>query len=252
MKQINRLKGDEFKELAFKHKGELLKIIDAGDVIIVRGLYDPKALRALRDRAFAWGQSTPASWHPCVDGCPDYHRLHNNYPKAHVRQKMHAFYWHGFYSENLDLMKQFEDIFHIKNRLAGEPPGSFLTNKPSEGPIARVNIHHYPVGGGYQAQHIDPVAPFALIQTLILASQFGVDYKSGGLYADPEGTGRFYIDPYTQLGDMVVLSPGIRHGVAEIDPERDYAWQENSGRWMILPIIINSDVDRAAAKPQQV
>ena len=245
---------DQFFDLASRHVHQLLEIIDAFDIVIVQRMYDPGDLRSLRDRAFEWGLATEPSWHPCLDGCPDYHRLHDNYPQAHVKSRMHAFYRHGYYEENAALMEYFGEIFALKCHLAGAPPGSFVGNKPSDGPIARLIIHHYPCGGGGQTEHVDPVSPFARIQTIVMASQIGVDYRSGGLYARPSpGAEPCAIDEQTRLGDMVVLSPGVQHGVAAVDPDVEYAWRENRGRWMIMPIIIHSDYSRPEhVKPREV
>jgi hypothetical protein len=254
MTRFHRVTREEFFDLAYHREDRLFEMMDAFEVLVVRRMYDPAELRSLRNRAFEWGQSTEPSWHPCLDGCPDYHRLHDNYPQAHVQSKMHAFYRHGYDERNATLMRYFAEVFAVKCHLAKAPPGSFITNTPSQGPIARVNIHHYPSGGGYQAEHIDPVSPFAKIQTLIMASEMGVDYETGGLYARTAPDGEpCHVDPHAQLGDMVVLSPGVRHGVAPVDPDRQYAPEENRGRWMILPIIINSDYPTPAnVKPREV
>ena len=254
MTRYHYVSRDEFLNLAYRQERALFEIVDAFDVIIVKQMYDPREVRALRDRAFEWGRATESSWHPCLDGCPDYHRLHDNYPQAHVKSRMHAFYRHGFYEHNAELMKFFGEVFAVKCHLAGVARDSFIENKPSEGPIARVNIHHYPIGGGYQAEHIDPVSPFARIQTLVMASQIGVDYTAGGLYARPAPDAEpCRVDPHTTIGDMVVLSPGVQHGVAAVDPDTPYAWDENRGRWMILPIIIHSDYPRPEnVKPQEI
>ena len=92
---------------------------------------------------------------------------------------MHAFYYHSWYPHNKDKFDFFSEIFLIKNFLAGFPEKEFLGNMPSDRFIARINIHHYPRGGGYQAEHIDPVGKHAQIQTLIAASEFGKDYSNG-------------------------------------------------------------------------
>jgi hypothetical protein len=144
-------------------------------------------------------------------------------------------------------------VFAVKNSLAGLSSDAFLRNKPSDGPIARVVMHHYPVGGGYQAEHIDPVSPFARIQTIVMASRLGSDYQDGGLYVrERAGAEPVRIDPHAGVGDMVVLSPGVQHGVAPVDAHREYGWTENSGRWMAMPIIIHSDVDATVPRPRQV
>jgi hypothetical protein len=110
--------------------------------------------------------------------------------------------------------------------------------------------HQYPRGGGGQAEHIDPVSPFAKVQTLIQASTPGIDYGTGGLYINDPRFGIVNIDPLTRKGDLVLASPGVKHGVAAIDPGKQLQWSETDGRWIIMPIIIHSDhVTGAAVRP---
>ena len=40
------------------------------------------------------------------------------------------------------------------------------------------------------------------------------------------------------------MSPGIKHGVEAIDPEFEFDWLREDGRWIIMPIIIDSDVEK--------
>ncbi len=244
----------EFLKLVYDTPARFMDRIHAPEAFVVRGFYDADAVLALRDRCFRWGQETGASWHPLLDECPDYHRIHDNYPKAHVKAKMHAFYQHAWYAQNAELFVDYREIFEIKNFLAGLEKDEYLDNVPSTGPIARVNLHQYPRGGGYQAEHIDPVADWAKIQTLVQASRPGVDYQSGGLYArlDAEGE-KFYVDPATGPGDLMVLSPGIRHGVEEVDPDAAYEIDKNTGRWIVMPIIVASDYPNPeVVRPRQV
>lgn len=253
--QVTEIGRNEFLALAAGRGDDLLRRVAAGEAFIVKRFYDAAAVLALRDESFRWGVETADSWHPLFDDCPDYHRLHDNYPGAWFKQKLHAFYRHGWYEHNQRLFAMFAEVFELKNRLAGHAPDRFLRNQPSEGIVARLNVHHYPSGGGYQAEHIDPTGSHAHVQTLIQGSRFGSDFRSGGVYArasegDPE---RLYLDPFTEVGDMIVMSPGIPHGVEAIDPNREYGPRENSGRWMILPLFLMSDYPRPDnVKPRQV
>jgi hypothetical protein len=167
---------------------------------------------------------------------------------------MHAFYYHGWYPHNRSKFQYFAEIFALKNFLAGYPKRQFLDNIPSDGFIARINIHHYPRGGGYQAEHIDPVGKHAQIQTIVSASVFGADFDRGGVYARASADAeKFYLDPFIQPGDLLVMSPGIHHGVEFIDPDLPYDWKTNDGRWMIMPIIVGSDYPNPeVTKPVQV
>jgi hypothetical protein len=252
--KVSSLDRAEFLQMVWEHKDAFLARVRAPEIFIVREFYDPREILSLRQRVFDLGRLSEPSWHPLFDDCPDYHRLHDNYPKAYVKAKMHAFYFHGWYKANAGLFDFFGEIFDIKTFLAGHDRGAFVANVPSDGQVARVNLQNYPVGGGYVAEHVDPTSEFALIQTLVQASSWGDDFSSGGLYARrEEGAEKFYLDHLSSPGDLLVLSPAIPHGVEPIDPEHDYEWQVNRGKWTILPIIVNSDYPRPDnVKPRQV
>lgn len=252
--KINQMTRDDFLHLAIDGRDEFFSRILRPEVFVVKQFYDGKDILALRQKVFEWGQSSEPTWTPLVDDCPDYHRLHDDYPQAHVKAKMHTFYHHGWYDHNEELFAFFKDIFRLKNVLAGLDQDHYMANIPSNGQIARVNVHHYPLGGGYLAEHIDPVAGWAKIQTLVQASRYGEDFQEGGLYARAERDGeKYFVDPYTEPGDLMVLSPGIHHGVEPIDPSVDYDRHSNSGRWIVLPIIVSSDYpDPSVVKPTEV
>jgi hypothetical protein len=167
---------------------------------------------------------------------------------------MHGFYFHGWYHHNRDLFRRFSEIFEIKCFLGGLAPSDYVTSKPSSGAIARVNFQNYPSGGGHISEHIDPNSNYALVQTLIQASEPGEDFKSGGLFArKAPNAEKIYLDFHTKPGDLLVLSPAIPHGVDPIDSELEYGWDRNSGKWTILPLIVASDYsEKRADRPREV
>lgn len=181
--RITSLTRDEFFQRFEHHAEATLKQLARPEAIIVKKFLRPEQALEIRAQAFRAGQSSEPSWHPLNDDCPDYHRLHDNYPTAWVKQKLHGFYYHGRKLENRALMAPFLPLLHLKNRLGGFDPGEHIDNRPSEGAVSRLNIHHDPRGGGYQAEHIDPSGPFARIQTLVIASRFGSDFRAGAVYA---------------------------------------------------------------------
>lgn len=252
--QVNMMNKKDFIQLVHSRTDDFLHMVNTPEVFIIKGFYDSGLIIDFRNYVFDLGQKSLPSWHPLHDDCPDYHRLHDNYPNAYVKTKMHAFYFHGWYSENKTKFELFREIFNLKNKLTGVPEDSFLTNIPSQGFIARVNVHHYPQGGGYQAEHIDPVNKFNLIQTIIQASWPKKDFKSGGVYGRKSSDSeRFFIDAFTEPGDLIVMSPRIHHGVDPIDPDLSYDWNSNRGRWMIMPIIVASDYPNPeTSKPFEV
>lgn len=252
--KVNYLGRKEFLDRVYTHREAFLEQIHAPEIFVVRQFYPSERILELRNRVFQSGLQSEPSWHPLLDDCPDYHRLHDNYPKAYVKAKMHAFYFHGWYEHNHALFDEFSEIFDIKCFLGGFAKGSFLRAKPSAGVVSRVNLQNYPVGGGYLAEHIDPNSNFALVQTLVQGSRTGTDFEQGGLYARRDfNSEKLYLDPLTEPGDLMVLSPAIPHGVAPVDPDKDYAWRENAGKWTILPIIVASDYPSTEhKKPREV
>lgn len=239
---VNTLKRGEFVEMFRDDRASFMARIEKPEAFVIKQFYDGAFVLDFRRRLFETGLLSEPSWHPLDDDCPDYHRVHDNYPRAHVKSKMHAFYLHGWYERNREVFEAFREVFSMKNLLRDQPEDAVLRNRPRDGVVARVLVHHYPSGGGYQEEHVDPVADFARLQTLIAASAYGRDFEVGGLYAkdDPDGPKNF-VDPYTEPGDLMLLSPGIRHGVAPIDPELPYDWRADKGRWVIMPIMLYSD-----------
>jgi hypothetical protein len=222
------------------------------EVFIVRGFMDAALVDEFKDFCIAFSNEFEPSWHPCLDGCPDYHRIHHQYPKAYVRSTQHGYYFHPW-NENFNRFKSFHgfaEIFELKAKAAGGTFAEFAENTPSTGPVVRIVCHQYPPGGGGQEEHIDPVSPFAKVQTIIQASDPGVDYRKGGLYINDPKYGVIDIDPLTRKGDLILASPGVKHGVAPVDADQELRWDSVKGRWIIMPIIIHSDhVNDPAIKP---
>src|SRR5271167_5021409 len=94
---------DEIDRLIVNHPADFMLRVAAAEIFVVKNFYDPKEILAMRREIFETGLRTPPSWHPLLDECPDYHRLHDNYPNAHVKSKMHGFYFHGWYEHNFKL-----------------------------------------------------------------------------------------------------------------------------------------------------
>lgn len=239
--KIHTITRKEFSELVYSQKEDFLASIRRFDAYIVRTYYPREKILAFNKFLEKTRQASEPSWHPCLDGCPDYHRINNEYPKSYVRAKMHSYYFHRW-NAHRDLFQEFKEVFEIKNLLSGSAKDAHYDSLPSDGVISRVVSHQYPRGGGYLQEHIDPVNPFSLIQTIIQASQHGVDYQQGGLYVRETEDGEpVYLDRFAALGDLIVASPDVRHGVAPIDPDVPLDWSKEDGRRMILPVIIRSD-----------
>ena len=249
---IERISRQDFLDRVFGETDAFMASIEAGVAYVVDGFYPRERVLDFRERALRWAAAEEPSWHPCVDGVPDYHRVVDDYPGAWVKSRMHAYYLHRF-NGSAELFDDFRDIFRVKNHLDGEAESAYLDTIPSDGVISRIVSNQYPRGGGYLAEHRDPTSKFAKLQTIIQGSDPGEDFEVGGLYAwDDESGERIDIEPHSRMGDLMVLSPDVRHGVAPIDPDAELDWSKGDGRWMILPVIIRSDYDTDPEnKPKQ-
>ncbi len=249
---IQNISPEKFLDLVYRETELFMNSIKDNTVYVVKDFYSKKKIKEFFSLLESFRQTFEPSWHPCLDGCPDYHRINDEYPNSYVRAKMHSYYFHRW-NRHRDVFDDFKDVFEIKNYLAGQPKGSFYDTIPSEGVISRIVSHQYPRGGGYLKEHVDPTSSFAKIQTIILASGFGKDYHQGGLYLRKnEKSDPIPIDPHAEIGDLLVLSPDVRHGVAAIDPNEPLDWSKTDGRWMILPIIIRSDYNQdPSTKPKE-
>jgi hypothetical protein len=229
-----------------------MEAIERNTIFLVKNYYSPEIIRSFFCFLTAFRESISPSWHPCLDGCPDYHRINDEYPKSYIKAKMHSYYFHRWNSSR-SIFDPFKEVFEMKNFVGGAPKNSYYDSVPSEGVISRVLSHQYPRGGGYMNEHIDPINPFSKIQTIIAASIYGKDYKKGGLFVRESPDGEIILlDSQVELGDMLVLSPSIRHGVAPVDPDDKFDWEKTDGRWMITPVIIRSDYNQdPTTKPKE-
>jgi hypothetical protein len=250
---VHKLDRKAFFDWIYGQREDFMKSVDAMDVIVVEQFYPRELILKFRQMLKEFRSTCEPSWHPCLDNCPDYHRINDEYEKSYVTAKMHSYYFHRWNS-NKNIFNSFKEIFEIKNFLVNEDKNAYYDNIPSSGIISRVVSHQYPRGGGYLAEHKDPVNPFAKIQTIIQAADFGKEFERGGVYVrETPQSEQFFIDPITQMGDLIIASPSVQHGVAPIDLQRELDWEAEDGRWMILPVIIHSDyVTDVKLKPKKV
>lgn len=251
--KVNFLNLAKFDDLRRLSSEELLSCL-RDNVFIVQNYLSTLEVAEIRRVCCDMAKDTQDSWHPCIDGAPDYHRVVNNYPKAHVKSIQHGFYFHPWNNGPLDFLK-FKELFEWKISLGGFSYEEFekvLSNIPSDGVIARLVCHHYPLGGGGQNKHIDPTSDYAKVQTLLMLSQRGVDYKTGGLYVEHPKSGRIDIDPLTTSGDLILISPELHHGVEGVNKGTELDWDLSKGRWILIPLMLESDHIRHAIRPKEV
>ena len=130
----------------------------------------------------------------------------------------------------------FRKLAQFRNLLCGEEI-DFAVNGDERGLWTASRIHHYPTGGGFMAEHSDFGTAVAaseaglnrFAQVILILSQKGVDFHTGGAFIR-RGDDRFFYEDGCQSGDIVVYDGRIRHGVVDIDGNLPFSLRQLKGR----------------------
>ncbi len=129
----------------------------------------------------------------------------------------------------------FRTMIRLRNRLAGKPD-DFATTNISEGLWTAARIHQYPRGGGFMSSHRDRTAAAAsqrgglnYYQLLLVMSQKGLDFESGGAFLEHDNQ-PILLEDTCKVGDIVIYNGSSIHGVATIDPHHLLDLDTISGR----------------------
>lgn len=215
------------------------KILDC-HVFIFRNMMAPEMVDKIRDYLKSLGRGSLPSYHFLDEGCPDFHRVHQQDPRSYVKGTMHQFMFHPWNQNVFNLFELFKPIYHLKNLLSNLDREAFLHSTPKDGYISRLSFQFYPKGGGCIKKHSDPVHVHQICVPILLMSDYGKDYKEGGAYVVDENDEIISVDANMQKGDVVFFNAEIIHGVADIDPEEPTDWLSYLGRWMCLVSVIKT------------
>ena len=114
----------------------------------------------------------------------------------------------------------FQRLVEFRNHLTGKPP--MWAWKPEDGWWTASRFNQYPKGVGFMDSHSDggyigSEPPGGYAQTLLVMTEYGVDYKSGGGFFESDGCLEM-VDRKCEIGDVLVYDGKVRHGVSLIDP----------------------------------
>jgi hypothetical protein len=208
--------------------------IAAGDIYIARRQIDPALLQEVRAYLEQVGRGSLPNYVPIEAGAPNFHRMNRSDSRAYVPGCFHQFVFFPWNQDPFDLFTVCAPVYHMKNRLSGLPPDSYLGIKPENGCTARLAFQVYPRGGGFLQRHCDPVDYHQLTVPILQMSRKGVDFESGGLYVQTEDGRDLVIDDVAEPGDVIYFNAACPHGVAPIDPGVPLRWTTFAGRWMLL------------------
>src|SRR5690242_16160290 len=110
--QVNEISKSEFLHQVYERTVSFVRAIQDPQIFVVKEFCPKDVVLDLRAEAHRDCAASESSWHPLIEGCPDYHRLHDNHPKAHVKQKLSAYYYHPWYPKNRTKFALLEEVFH--------------------------------------------------------------------------------------------------------------------------------------------
>ena len=108
----------------------LLGALQAETVFVVKHYFATDLCDQIRSDCQTFAKREGAKWFPLLNECPDYYRIHDNYPNAYAQSVQNGWYFHTWnknFARVLALPGIFE-LFEIKRRLGGLADNSFLTN----------------------------------------------------------------------------------------------------------------------------
>lgn len=213
---------------------DLVKSIGSGEIYILLNAFDPKNIRALKERLIA--RSGSLAQMPNVpkidDTCPDYRTRRDWHTEdkggySSTYDMMHFYRWND---DKLGLYSFFDEPIRLMKTISGLAPTAFVDNLPSAGMIDRIEINHYPSGGGGIGFHSDPLDVIKFLLTATL-TEYGVDYGRGGFAVGTKDGRILRVEEASPLGSMSGFFPSVCHGVEVIDPEMKEDWDAGKGRW---------------------
>lgn len=205
--------------------------IKEGDALIVRGVFNESLVERIKEYLATIGKSSLPQYQAIIEGCANTHRVVNWDKRSYTKGCFHQF---SFLPWNQDVFGFFDiakPIYQLKNLLGGLPKNSFIDENYKFQCVPRISFQFYPCGKGGMNRHRDPVDEHQLTVPLMLLGRKGVDYLSGGCFAEDSQGKQIVLDDFMNPGDVLFFNAAITHGVKVIDPNVNTDWLDFKGRW---------------------
>ena len=200
---------------------------------ILRGMFDPGRLAELKSELHASSRHCDAENLPLVRGCANHHRLVQTPYDSDAptfRREFINFHWNEGWS---DLNRYGRVLANLHHAIIGLDPSTAI--EAGDGRVTMFRVHHYPAGGGFCGPRVGDVNG---VEMSLLLSQYGEDYRSGGLFYIDRGNRHHFVDAQTRFGDLIILPAGSVWGVYPIDVERPVDLLLASGRWSLTTPVV--------------
>ena len=205
-------------------------VMAAGQIVVLKAVFDPQQLKDLRLALKAWGRDTALA--DTDDFTANYHR--QRAMVSRLQQAPHVFHDYNFNALSdmpeelkLKLMELFEPLRGLYNGLTGYAVDFEI---PASGPYVHPQIIHYPSGGGFFARHGHNLLPQKL-GFIVCLSTFGTDFQSGATVFEIEGD-VVDMQHHQQIGDICIWRYDHPHWVSQSDLKDKFDWNSEGGRWV--------------------
>lgn len=226
-----------------------------GDAYILKGALPAEFCGHMREATREWCAARPQSFHKMLDGVPDFHRMIDAEASKlySILAVKHSAYFFRFNGDPLGFWPTIDERWRVLKTVMGLKPTEYEGNKPSEGPVDRIQVVRYPPSIGYLEPHRDA----AVHQRCFISgylSKRGVDYQGGGFYFVGDDGLPIYAEDQIDVGDLCIAHANVMHGVAPCDRGAPANWEAADGRWFLGLYSNASDYaeKRATAKPERV
>lgn len=212
--------------------------IDAHRPVILRGLLSSEEAAHVRSTCVDWSASESEANPEIRFDTPNYHRIDNEPPRSHVPSILHKYIFFYWNRESDTVAGLFQRCFKLRNRLCGLPE-DFALSDLTDGYVSMPIVQHYPRGGGYIAEHLDPIEKQKVIVNVCLSTK-GADFTDGGVFFRDGDGNKVPVDPQMSPGDAFLFFPAVSHGVDPIDPGEELDWTKPDGRWMMMSTLVTA------------
>lgn len=236
--------GDDVESLPYD---AIRDAVAAHAMVRVRGLFDRDEIRAALAGIAAGFSAARDERHDPADT----DAVRRNFQKLQVGANsgvnsrrtlgrfMRMLYNPIFADDIYGMRSHFVTLARFRNLLY-KLPVDFAVHGTDDGYWTCSRLLQYPRGGGFIVPHRDMYAQVATAeaglgyyQPLLLLTEKGVDFTSGGAYVDV-GDDRIFYEDGCRAGDVVVYDGRSIHGVGDIDPLEPLDLVHFSGRAVAL------------------
>ena len=206
------------------------EVVATSGFCLIRGLVDPEMVRQAVARLHDAFKENPVA----ASGLGSRESVRRNSAKwsiggfspsqPGVSRFMATYYNPMAQPDIFGLREAFRSLIEVRDLVSGLERG--LQDEHLEGgAFNATRVQMYPSGGGFMSAHSDSTAAAILsghsdgrfLQPVLLITQRGVDYETGGAFVVGENGESIDVELGSQSGDIIIYYERTIHGVADID-----------------------------------